>query len=256
MKIFGDYSKYYDLIYQDKDYSKEADFVDELLKKAMPHSSQKVLELGSGTGRHAYYLAQKGYHIQGIDQSAVMLEMAGNFLATKDKAISQRIALQQGDIRNLTLPQKFDCAISLFHVMSYQTSNADLEVVFSTAKKHVVPGGIFLFDCWYGPAVLSQAPQVRYKCMENSDFKIARVTTPTLEENKNIVKVHFDLFVQENIQPNYHKMTEDHFMRYLFYPEIEALCEKFSMTIQTACEWLSHQSLSKETWGACFVIKL
>ena len=51
-------------------------------------------------------------------------------------------------------------------------------------------------------------------------------------------------------------MEEDHFMRYLFYPEIEALCDKFGMTIQMACEWLTSRPLSKETWGACFVIKL
>ena len=35
--------------------------------------------------------------------------------------------------------------ISLFHVMSYQTTNADLLAVFATAAAHLRPGGLFLF---------------------------------------------------------------------------------------------------------------
>lgn len=256
MKVFGNYSKFYDLLYQDKDYAQESNFVDELLQQYSDNQPHSLLELGSGTGRHAYYLAKKGYQIQGIDQSARMLEIAGAYLATKDKAISQNIVLNQGDIRYLKLPTKFDAAISLFHVMSYQTTNQDLESVFRTVKDHLKSGGIFLFDCWYGPAVLNQVPQVRYKRMESPDLQVARVTLPTLIENENLVQVHFDLFIREKDHSLYSRMEEDHFMRYLFYPEVQALCEKFGFSIQIACEWLTRHPLSTKTWGACFVIKL
>lgn len=255
MKVFGDYAKYYDLIYQDKDYSAEAKFINGLINQYSHCPPQKLLELGSGTGRHAYHLAKQGYTILGVDQSALMLEMAGNFLA-KDSAVAPKVSLQQGDIRRLNLDQQFDSAISLFHVLSYQTTNSDLEATFNTVKKHVTPGGLFIFDCWYGPAVLSQMPEVRYKTICDPQLNIARVATPTLFENENVVKIHYDIFIQQNDNSAYYKMEEDHFMRYLFYPEIEALCAKFGMTIKMSCEWLTHKPLSKQSWGACFVVQL
>ena len=47
--VFEDYSAYYDLLYHDKDYAKEADYVAQTLRAADPSVSD-LLEFGSGTG--------------------------------------------------------------------------------------------------------------------------------------------------------------------------------------------------------------
>ncbi len=254
MSIFADYSKYYDLLYKDKDYSSEVNFIDSLLG-AHADKPKKLLELGSGTGKHACLLAKKGYEIVGIDQSRTMLEMAGH-LVEAEPAVAKQIRLFEGDVRTFTIPEKFDAAISLFHVLSYQTSNHDVEQMFSTAKNHVKPGGLFIFDCWYGPAVLEQKPAVRHKKLESDSFVVERIAEPTLDVNANTVNVHYHLFVQEKPQTTFQKMEEDHLMRYFFLPEIERLCAQFSMKIELACEWLTRKDLSEGTWGACFVVRV
>lgn len=69
MDVFNEvYSRCYDLLYADKDYSKEADYVDKVIKKYYP-SARSILEYGSGTGRHGLLLMKKGYHVFGIERS-------------------------------------------------------------------------------------------------------------------------------------------------------------------------------------------
>lgn len=254
MTVFADYSKYYDLLYQDKDYDSEVKFIDSLLQDHAK-APKTLLELGSGTGKHACLLAKKGYQIVGIDQSKTMLEMAGNLLC-KETDAAKHIRLFEGDVRTFNIAEQFDSAISLFHVLSYQTTNQDVEQMFTTVKKHVKPGGLFVFDCWYGPAVLNQKPVVRLKQLQNEILNVERVAVPTIDENANTVNVHYHLFVQEKPSNTYIKMEENHLMRYFFLPEIERLCAQFSMKIEKACEWLTGNQLSQETWGACFVVRV
>lgn len=256
MTVFGDYSKYYDLLYATKDYAGEVEFVDNLLQKHGVAKNGAILELGSGTGKHAFHLAQKGYHIDGVDQSASMLEMAGNFLSQCDSEIAKKIILNQADIRTLRTGKCYDAIISLFHVMSYQTTNHDLEAVFQTVKAHARSGGVFIFDAWYGPAVLTQRPLVRHKKFENQYGVVERIAVPTINENDNTVQVDYHLFVRESSQNTFYKIEEQHIMRYLFLPEVECLCEKFGMKLIYAGEWLTGKALSADTWGACFVVKL
>jgi SAM-dependent methyltransferase len=256
MTVFGDYSKYYDLLYSTKEYSNEVNFVDLLLAKYSKKSIQSLLELGSGTGKHALHLAQKGYQIDGVDLSHEMLEMAGKFLSRSDPSHSSRVSLSQADIRTLRNNKQYDAAISLFHVMSYQTTNEDLKAVFQTVKEHVHPGGVFIFDCWYGPAALTQLPEVRHKRFENEHGVVERVAVPTLNVNDNTIEVHYHLFVQEKGTDTFYKIEERHLMRYLFMPEIKILCAEFGMKLEHACEWLTGKTLNQDTWGACFVVSV
>ncbi len=166
MKNFGEYAHYYDLLYRDKDYEKEANFVHGLIHKYSPNA-RTILELGCGTGRHAELLASKGYDVLGIDRSREMLEAANKRLIRLEKTAAARLSFDQGDVRTYRTDKSFDAVISLFHVMSYQTTNKDLQDVFETAKVHLNRGGLFIFDCWYGPAVLTDRPAVRVKRLED-----------------------------------------------------------------------------------------
>jgi hypothetical protein len=42
--------------------------------------------------------------------------------------------------------------------MSYQIETNEIEAVFKKVSEHLAIGGLFLFDFWYGPAVLSDSP--------------------------------------------------------------------------------------------------
>lgn len=256
MSVFLDYSKYYDLIYSDKDYEKEVNYIDNLLTQCPQKKIQSILELGSGTGKHAYHLAQKGYEIAGIDLSEEMLKQANSMLSKLPIELTSKIRLEKGDVRTYRTTQTFDAAISLFHVLSYQNTQRDVMAMFQTAKAHIKPGGLFIFDCWYGPAVLNQKPSVRFKQWQNNDLCVERVAVPAMHENENRVTVNYHLFIKEKTNDGYHKLQESHPMRYFFLPEIENLCDAFGMKIEKAVEWLTNNPLSSDTWGACFVVRV
>ena len=50
--VFSSYARYYDLLYRDKDYAAEAEYVASLIRKFHP-AARSIIELGSGTGIHA-----------------------------------------------------------------------------------------------------------------------------------------------------------------------------------------------------------
>ncbi|HEY4744175.1 MAG TPA: class I SAM-dependent methyltransferase, partial [Desulfuromonadaceae bacterium] len=157
MTTFDQYARYYDLLYRDKDYAAEADFVAGLLLAHAPEA-RTLLELGCGTGRHAEFLARQGFAVHGVDRSEGMLADAGRRRENLPDDVRGRLAFSPGDARDVRLGRHFDAVVSLFHVMSYMAEGRDLEHAFATARAHLAPGGVFLFDFWYGPAVLSDRP--------------------------------------------------------------------------------------------------
>jgi SAM-dependent methyltransferase len=245
--VFDVYADYYDLLYTDKDYAGEAGYVGDLIKRFAPHA-KSILELGSGTGRHATLLVERGYTVHGVERSEAMLARAIP-LAAKDA----RLSFSTGDLREVRLGKMFDVVISLFHVISYQTSNQDLRAAFATACEHLKAGGLFIFDCWYGPAVLTEQPSVRVKRIANETIEVTRLVEPLLRPNENMVDVNYQMFIRNKCTGQVTEVRETHHMRYLFAPEIELLLELAGFNIIAVQEWMSGKPLGCNTWGACFV---
>jgi len=253
MTVFGTYSRYYNLFYRDKDYAGEAEYVHTLVQE---HSTEarSILDLGCGTGRHAIMLAQKGYEVAGVDRSEEMLAVANTQLtssAFKDLSLS----FHQGDIRSVRLDRRFDVVVSLFHVMSYQTGNDDLREAFATAKEHLAPGGVFIFDCWYGPAVLTERPEVRVKRLEDDEISVTRIVEPVMHPSKNVVDSNYQVLVRDKASGAVEELKETHSMRYLFQPEIDLLLKEAGMEVTAAAEWMTGRRPGFDTWGVCFVVK-
>jgi len=219
MTVFKRYSAVYDLLYKDKDYVKEALHISEIFQKYGVNQGSSILNLGCGTGKHDHILAKMGYKMTGVDMSEEMVEIA------REVTSHPSPTFLQSDIRTLNLGTTFQAVISMFHVMSYQNTNDDVEAVFKTAFDHLEKGGIFLFDCWYGPAVISEKPEKRERIVENDEMKVIRRATPELKEKENIVVVNYDFEIIDKLTGRIDKFSEKHSMRYFFVPEIKLFCE-------------------------------
>lgn len=252
MKTFSNYARYYDLLNQQKDYQKEVDYIISLLNNFAPNASN-MLELGCGTGLHAINLAEKGYHITGVDQSQDMINIAQERIKTLPNSISNLLNFNIGDIRNYSNDKSFDVALSLFHVVSYQISNNDLNQSFDTVSKHLKPGGIFIFDCWYGPAVISDKPYSRSKKFENEKIIINRQAIPYSHPVKNQVDVHFDIKITNKQTGESENINEIHKMRYLFNPEIEIFLKINNLKLLHSEEWLTGNKPSFDSWYVTFI---
>ena len=250
-KVFDAYAASYDLLYRDKDYPGEAEYVRRLLKRFAP-AALRILELGSGTGRHACLLAQSGYSVHGVERSPGMLETAKKSLAA---APSLAVEYSLGDVRSVRLGRAFDAAISLFHVASYQVSNADLADYLQTARAHVETGGLFVFDAWYGPAVLTDRPVVRVKRVEGDEADLVRIAEPRWLPNENVVEVHYQLFVREKSTGQVREIQELHRMRYVFLPELRGMLASSGWMLEHAEEWMTGRAPGEGTWGVCFICR-
>lgn len=238
-------SRYYDLLYQEKDSAAEAAYVDHLLQR---HgiTGHDLLEFGSGTGRHGCLLASRGYRVHGLERSATMVTAAQQV---------EGFSCQQGDITTTQLPRRFNAVLALFHVVSYQTTNPDVQAVFANAAHHLDPGGLFLYDVWYSPAVAAQRPELRVKRLHTSDLTITRIAEPTLHPNANRVDVHYTVMAHDLTTGAFHTFEETHPMRHFSLPELDLLSEAAGFERVTAEEWLTGASPSEATWGVCTVLR-
>jgi SAM-dependent methyltransferase len=250
--VFDAYASYYDLLYRDKDYPAEAEYVASHIQNYSPEATT-VLELGCGTGAHAEHLARMGYSVHGVDLSTEMLARAEERKSGLPDDVATRLSFAQGDVRSVRTGQTYDVAISLFHVMSYQSTNSDLKAAFETAAVHLSPGGLFLFDFWYGPAVLTQRPETRIRHLENSEIEVIRIAEPEMLVNQNLVDVNYQVFVEDKNTQKIEKLQETHRMRYFFLPEL-AWYHGASWTELASEEWISGNSLGADSWSGMQVL--
>jgi SAM-dependent methyltransferase len=250
--VFDAYARYYDLLYRGKDYAAEADYVASHIRRHAPRA-KCVLELGCGTGAHAEHLARMGYKVHGIDLSETMLERAAARRKGLPAELAARLSFSHGDVRTVRTGSAWDAVISLFHVMSYQTSNADLEAAFATAAAHLEPGGLFVFDFWYGPAVLTERPEPRVKLLEDEAIKVRRAAEPTLHAGDNVVDVDYTVSVEDKSSGKVSQLHEKHRMRYLFLPEL-ALLRKGLFEERASLAWMSAEPLGTGDWAGMQVL--
>jgi SAM-dependent methyltransferase len=247
MAQFGDYSGYYNLLYKDKDYAGEARYVDSIIKRYAPHAAT-MLELGCGTGRYTTEFAAMGYRVHGVDMSADMLREARDVR-------SANVEFSCGDARNIRFGEKFDVVSALFHVMSYQSSNEDVLDVLATMREHMADGGVAVFDFWYGPAVLTQRPETRFKEVEDEEVKVSRVAVPIMDFAKNIVSVNYSAFIRNKSDGSVRKLRETHNMRYFFDPEFLIFSNLSGMTVIDTEAWLGGE-VNCDSWSVVKVLSV
>ena len=69
--------------------------------------------------------------------------------------------------------------------------------VFETATKHINLGGIFIFDLWYGPGVLTTHPTIGLNILKNEEANVLRIAQPHIHSDKNVVEVKYSVQVKK-----------------------------------------------------------
>lgn len=221
--VFGhQYASAYDTLYQDKDYGFECQSLLSALVANQGNGPARILDLGCGTGQHAIILAAEGHHVTGVDRSESMLQLAQTNIVQHNQASSSELDLRliESDLCALDLGETFDAVFMLFAVLGYQHDNASVMQAFEVARRHLRSGGLFLFDVWYGPAVLSERPGSRQKTVTRDGRQLTRKTTSRLDTSKHLCEVHFELTESECGEERA-QFTETHLMRYFFPLELE-----------------------------------
>jgi len=190
--MFSQYAKFYNLVYQDKKYKKEADFVYNWAGKP-----KTILELGGGTGNHARYWIKKA-DVRCIEMSE---EMAYNY---PDLAMI-------GDIRdfNYDTLDKVDACFAMFNVVGYA------DPIYYLHKLPIKKNGCFIFDCWDSAVVKDYPAYSSDKPLKNG---LIRRVVPLLTDYEPYIKLGISIIDKGKIL-----FTEEHIVRSYYRDEIQML---------------------------------
>lgn len=252
---FDLYSTYYDLLYAGKKYLEEAQFIASLLEQ-YGGDGKDLLELGCGTGIHAAHLAEMDYRVHGIDRSTEMLKSAEERRAGLAAEIAERLSFAPGDLRNFFVDRSFDHVISLFDVISYLPDNAALKQSLDHIRGALRPGGLLVFDCWYGPAVYTQKPHVRARRLSSDKAEIVRIAEPEFHYDRNVIDVNYDIYAKNLATGEISNFKEVHPMRCFFDAELDELMAGMGFERMFSLEWFTGKPPSTNSWSVLFGYRL
>ncbi|MCX6557972.1 MAG: class I SAM-dependent methyltransferase [Candidatus Aminicenantes bacterium] len=245
MSVFdAGYAGWYDTLYGEKDYPGECAYLQELFQRRGV-TPKAIIDLGCGTGGHALLLAQRGYAVTAVDRSAAMLQTA------RDKAACAglNVDFRQEDITRMGWRENFDAAIAMFAVAGYLAEDREMEDFLTGVMRSLRPGGIFIFDGWYGPGVLRERPATRRLEIPLGDGEVLlRSAEPRLDIQAQTVEIHYRL-QHTRAGAVIAESEERHLMRFFFPRELCALLHQAGFVDVSLHPWLEpDQPLQEQHW--------
>jgi len=132
-------SHYYHKLYAHRNDGEAAGFIDALVGHLQPEEHAGILDLGCGAGRHAKYLASKGFCVTGIDLAAASIREAKR---------SERPGLRfaRHDMRVPFGRQAFDYVFNMFTSFGYFDEPSEHLAVVRNIASALKPGGRLVLD--------------------------------------------------------------------------------------------------------------
>lgn len=160
-------SPYYHILYQSHDDTEAKVFIDNLLQALPLPSGARALDLACGKGRHARYLAEKGFDVTGLDVSASSIAFARQFE-------HERLAFYQHDMRLPFRINYFDVILNIFTSFGYFDSDKDHLNTLQNVQKGLRPGGIFVLDFLNAVWVRKHLVRAESKTLDGILFQIKK----------------------------------------------------------------------------------
>lgn len=174
-------SKYYHILYKDRDYREAQVFLDNLVDRLGLERGLRVLDLACGKGRHSVYLAQKGFYVTGVDLSEKSIAYARQFE-------NDHLSFYVHDMRKSFHINYFDVVLNLFTSFGYFEKEGDNLKAIRSMTKALKPGGLLVIDFMNTDQVIKKLVKEERKTVEGITFDIKRWV-----ENGFIVKeIDFD----------------------------------------------------------------
>jgi SAM-dependent methyltransferase len=233
--------------WRDKDHAAEAAHAADLVRRHVSEP-RRVLELGCGSGMHAAALAHLGLEVLGVDRNRAALDRAEERRRALPPDETHRLLFLEGDVRELALGRRFD-AVLAFSFLSTQTTNDDVTGFFRAASRHLAPGGVLLFDFWYGPAVLVERPTARVRRSESDGVRVTRIAEPTIRHADNVVEVRHEVLVECPADGTVARTDESHAARYFTLPELAMFLTVNGLTPVAWTEWMTEREPRLESWS-------
>lgn len=251
MSFKGDYAKFYDILYQDKEYSLEVDFLEKVFRKYRKKKVHTVLDVACGTGGHAIALSERGFEVTGIDLSAEMLERA----RSKSQAKNVSILFKQSSMQEISLDRTFDAAVVMFSAINYLTDYQDLKDTFAGIRRHLNQDGLLYFDCWNGLAVIERFDPYREKVVKEDDLEVKRVSRTEVDPVSQLCTVDYVLEIFKDGE-KIEEFKEIHHLKFFFIDELKNYLAAAGFKVLDVSPFLKiGEPVSKNEWDINFLAR-
>jgi ubiquinone/menaquinone biosynthesis C-methylase UbiE len=139
--MFTKSARFYDALYQFKDYGKAVQLLHQLIQEMKPGASD-LLDVACGTGKHIEYL-RENYRVEGLDINPALLKIACERCPG--------VTFHEADMTRFELGEKFDVVCCLFSSIAYVQTKEKLAEAIQAMARHLNPGGLLLIEPWIFP---------------------------------------------------------------------------------------------------------
>ena len=238
----GLHAAHYDLVYADKPYAEEAQFVADLLGR----TEGSLLDLACGTGRHALEFAGMGYEVTGVDYSEDLLELARR--SAEEAGAS--IEFVAGDMRELDLGRTFDSVTCLFDSIGYPCTDEGIVAALTSARNHLEPEGTLAVEFLHEAAMVRHYSPVRVRRWPTADGgELLRISETELDTERGVMSVSYELIELAPEGGGYTRAAETQENRYFEVEEMRSLMSQAGLEVERFVPaYSSSDSIDDETF--------
>jgi SAM-dependent methyltransferase len=160
-------SPYYHVLYKDRDSTEAQQFITNLITYLKPNQLDLFLDVACGKGRHAIFVEQLGYQIDGFDLSE-------NSIAIAKKQENKNLKFYVNDIRVPLKTNHYNFAFNLFTSFGYFENENDNQIAINAIAKSLKQDGILVLDFMNCKKVLNQLEKQETKSINNISFNICK----------------------------------------------------------------------------------
>jgi ubiquinone/menaquinone biosynthesis C-methylase UbiE len=189
----------------------------------------RVLEVGCGTGRLSLPLVEAGIEVTGVDSSPAMLAQAR-------RKLGDQVPLIEGDMRTVTLPDRYALIIVSINTFMHLLTTADQLAALTNLARHLGPGGRLIIDLPAGDELAHQDPDARLTLEQtfldpDTGHRIIKLVASRVDwatQRQEVTYVYDELLEDGGVRRTVVPMTLRHVFRY----ELTLLLEKAGYNLE------------------------
>jgi 2-polyprenyl-3-methyl-5-hydroxy-6-metoxy-1,4-benzoquinol methylase len=206
---------FYHILYKNRDYVEAEFFISNLLKELALPEKASILDLACGKGRHAYFMAKKGFEVLGLDLSAESIHSAKRHYSPSQPSICMCTTCEIHTKRgNLTM---FSTSLPALDIL---ITTIDNQRVVDAIQSYLKPDGTLVVDFMNAHKVANNLVAIEEKEVDGILFKMNR----EIQDGYVMKHIRFE-----------HKGESYHFTEkvlLLFLEDFEALFKKANFKIE------------------------